>query len=398
MGTQYTVLPEHNKEGIIKVNSDFVMAIEELGREKGINPEVLIQAVEDAVVSAYKRNFDGSENVRVELNRETGEFHVYEQRTVVEELSDPKSRTEMTLAQAQAIHPEYQVGDVIENEVFPKDFSRIAVQQAKQIIMQRIREAERTIVYDKYSGRENDIVRGVVQRMERGTVYIDFGKIEGLLVQNEQIPGEVYRYHERIYVYIVEVKKTTKGPQIMLSRTHPGLIKRLFEMESPEIKDGVVEIKSVAREAGMRSKIAVWSNDENVDAVGACVGHRGARVQAVVDELKGEKIDIIRYSPEPAEFTANALSPAKVVSTRIVESEKLCSVIVPDYQLSLAIGKEGQNARLAAKLTGWKIDIKSESQAAAEEAERARIEREAAEAAREAAAAEMAQAQESGEA
>jgi len=377
------------------VNSEFVTAIEELGKEKGINPEILIQAVEEAVVSAYKRNFDSNARVRVELRRDNGEFHVYEQRTVVEEPTNV--REEISLEDAQKLNPNYVVGDILESEVFPKDFSRIAVQQAKQIIMQRIREAERSIVYDKYSGRENDIVRGVVQRMERGTVYIDFGKIEGLLVQNEQIPGEIYRYHENIYVYIVEVKKTTKGPQIMVSRTHPGLIKRLFELESPEIKDGIVEIKSVAREAGMRSKIAVWSNDENVDAVGACVGHRGTRVQAVVDELKGEKIDIIRYSPDPAEFAANALSPAKVVSTRVLEGEKICSVVVPDYQLSLAIGKEGQNARLAAKLTGWKIDIKSETQAAENEAERERIEREAAEAAREAAAAEMAKATESGE-
>lgn len=343
------------------MSADFVNAIQELGKEKGIEPAILFQAVEDALVVAYKKNFDSTQTVRVELDKATGDFHVYEQRKIVE--TPVNLHEEISLAEAQKINPGYQLDDILEQEVYPKDFSRIAVQNAKQIIMQRIREAERGIVYDQYSGLENDIVTGIIQRMERGTVYIDLGKVEAILAQNEQIPGEIYQYHERMKFYIVEVKKTSKGPQILVSRTHPGLLKRLFELEVPEIHDGLVEIKSVAREAGMRSKIAVSSKDEKVDPVGACVGHKGMRVQNIVNELRGEKIDIVRYSDDPEEFVANALSPAKVVSTAANAEEKICRVIVPDYQLSLAIGKEGQNARLAAKLTGWKIDIKSESQA-----------------------------------
>ncbi len=343
------------------MSADFVNAIQELGKEKGIEPAILFQAVEDALVVAYKKNFDSTQTVRVELDKATGDFHVYEQRKIVE--TPVNLHEEISLAEAQKIDPGYQLDDILEQEVYPKDFSRIAVQNAKQIIMQRIREAERGIVYDQYSGLENDIVTGIIQRMERGTVYIDLGKVEAILAQNEQIPGEIYQYHERMKFYIVEVKKTSKGPQILVSRTHPGLLKRLFELEVPEIHDGLVEIKSVAREAGMRSKIAVSSKDEKVDPVGACVGHKGMRVQNIVNELRGEKIDIVRYSDDPEEFVANALSPAKVVSTAANAEEKICRVIVPDYQLSLAIGKEGQNARLAAKLTGWKIDIKSESQA-----------------------------------
>jgi N utilization substance protein A len=299
----------------------------------------------------------------VELDRKNGDFHVFEKRTVVETPTNPHE--EIALAEAQKLNPDYQLEDIIEQEVYPKDFSRIAVQNAKQIIMQRIREAERGIVYDQYSGREDDIVTGIIQRMERGTVFIDLGKVEAILAQNEQIPGEVYEYHDRMKFYIIEVKKTNKGPQILVSRTHPGLLKRLFELEVPEIHDGLVEIKSVAREAGTRSKIAVYTKDENIDPVGACVGHKGMRVQNIVNELRGEKIDIVRYSEDPDEFVANALSPAKVVSTTTNAEEKICRVVVPDYQLSLAIGKEGQNARLAAKLTSWKIDIKSETQAKA---------------------------------
>lgn len=348
------------------MNMDFVLAIKEIGNEKGIDPEVLFKAVEEALVIAYKRNFNSAQNVRVELNKDTGDFHVFEQRKVVEQ---PTNRDEISLEEAHKLNADYVVDDVIEQEVFPKDFTRVAVQNAKQIIMQRIREAERGIVYDKYSGREDDIVTGIIQRMEKGTVFIDLGKVEAILTQNEQIPGEVYQYHDRMKFYIIEVKKTTKGPQIMVSRTHPGLLKRLFELEVPEIHDGVVEIKSVAREAGMRSKIAVYTKDENIDPVGACVGHKGMRVQNIVSELRGEKIDIVRYSTEPDKYVANALSPAKVVTTSVNEAEKICRVIVPDYQLSLAIGKEGQNARLAAKLTGWKIDIKSETQAAKEKEE-----------------------------
>ena len=244
----------------------------------------------------------------------------------------------------------------------------ILAKGAKQFVVQRIREAERGQVYERFQSRANDIVTGIIERMENKNVYIDLGKVEAVLTPNEQIPGEIYQYHERMKTYIVEVKRTTKGPQIMVSRTHPGLLKRLFELEVPEIHDGVVEIKSVAREPGMRSKISVFTADSNVDPVGACVGHKGMRVQTIVNELRGEKIDIVKYSEDPAQYVANALSPAKVVKTTVNEADKICRVIVPDYQLSLAIGKEGQNARLAAKLTGWKIDIKSETQAAEEAA------------------------------
>lgn len=343
------------------MSSEFVQAIAELGREKGINPEVLFRAVEEAVVSAYKKNYDSSQTVRVVLNKDSGEFHVYEQRKVVDQVVNPHD--EISLEDARKIHPDYMPDDFVEQEVFPKNFSRVAVQNAKQIIMQRIREAERNIVYDKFAGREDDIVSGMIQRVERGTVFVDLGSTEGILTANEQVPGERYLPRDRMKFYIVEVKKTNKGPQIMLSRTHPGLLKRLFELEVPEIHDGVVELKSVAREAGMRSKIAVMSNNEKVDPVGSCVGQRGTRVQNIVNELRGEKIDIVKYNTDPAQYVSNALSPAQAVSSVASEAEKICRVIVPDYQLSLAIGKEGQNARLAAKLTGWKIDIKPESQA-----------------------------------
>ena len=280
---------------------------------------------------------------------------------MVETVSD--SKQEISLDDAKAVDIAYQLGDVVEQEVTPKDFGRIAAQTAKQVVVQRIREAERSLVYDEFANRENDIVTGVVQRIEQRQVYVDLGKAEAVLPPTEQINGEPYRYGERIKTFIVEVKKLPKGPQIMLSRTHPGLLRRLFELEVPEIHDGVVEIKSVAREPGLRSKIAVYSADENVDPVGACVGHKGLRVQMIVNELRGEKIDVVRWSENPDEYIANALSPAKVIAVEIFEDEKASRVIVPDYQLSLAIGREGQNARLAAKLTGWKIDIKSETQA-----------------------------------
>jgi len=349
------------------VNADFISAIQELGKEKGIDPEILYKAVEDALVTAYKKNSNTNQNVRVDMNKETGEIHVYAQRTVVE--GEPIDETEIVLDEAQAIDARYMAGDIVEIEVTPKNFGRIAAQNAKQVVVQRIREAERGQVYERFQSRNQDIVTGIIQRMENKNVYIDLGKVEAVLTPNEQIPGEIYQYHDRMKTFIVEVKRSTKGPQIMVSRTHPGLLKRLFELEVPEIHDGVVEIKSVAREPGMRSKISVYTADENIDPVGACVGHKGMRVQTIVNELRGEKIDIVKYSEDPAQYVANALSPAKVVSTNINETEKICRVVVPDYQLSLAIGKEGQNARLAAKLTGWKIDIKSESQANEETAE-----------------------------
>lgn len=345
------------------MNADFISAINELGKEKGIEPDILFQAVEEALVAAYKKHFGSNNlNVRIDMNKVTGVTHVYAQRMIVE--GEPENPSEISLSEAKNLDSRYEAGDIIEVEVTPKNFGRIAAQNAKQVVLQRIREAERGQVYERFLDRSQDIITGVIQRMENGNVYIDLGKVEAVMAEKEQIPGEIYRYHDRIKTYIIEVKKTNKGPQILVSRTHPGLLKRLFELEVPEIHDGTVEIRSVAREPGMRSKISVYTSDSNVDPVGSCVGHKGMRVQTIVSELRGEKIDIVKYSDDPAQYVANALSPAKVVSTDVDENEKVCRVIVPDYQLSLAIGKEGQNARLAAKLTGWKIDIKSESQAA----------------------------------
>jgi len=347
------------------MNFELIGALNELEKEKGINAEVIIEAIEAALVSAYKKNFGTQSNMRVAIDRGTGDIKVFSRKTVVEEVHNP--REEMALSEARRKDPRYEPGDVVEVEVTPKEFGRIAAQTAKQVVVQRLREAERDMIYDEYANREGDIVTGVVQRQEGKNVFIDLGKTEAILSLNEQIPGENYRTGERIKVYVIDVKKTTKGPQILVSRTHPGLLKRLFELEVPEIHDGTVELKSVAREPGARSKIAVHSRNENVDPVGSCVGPKGLRVQAVVNELRGEKIDIVKWSADPGKFIANSLSPAKVVSVEINNDEKMAKVIVPDYQLSLAIGKEGQNARLAAKLTGWKIDIKSESQALAAE-------------------------------
>lgn len=343
------------------MNAEFLSALKDLGREKGIDEEIILEAIEAALISAYKKNFGSLQNVRVTVDRESGEFKVFARKEVVEEVFN--DRSEISLDDAKKIHPNYVLGDIIETEVIPKDFGRIAAQTAKQVVVQRIREEERGMIYNEFSNRESDIVTGTIQRIENKNYFIDLGKIEAILAPTEQIAGEEYEIFDRIKTYIVEVKKSAKGPQIMVSRTHPGLLKRLFELEVPEIQDGIVEIKSVAREAGMRSKIAVYSNDETVDCVGACVGPKGARVQAIVNELRGEKIDIVNWSKDPAYYIASALSPAKVVDVQVNETEKKACVIVPDYQLSLAIGKEGQNARLAAKLTGWKIDIKSESQA-----------------------------------
>ena len=344
---------------------EFLETLHELSRERSIDEEFLFEAIEAALITAYKRNFGSAQNVRVTLSRDTGTYHVYAIKTVVEDVAD--DITEISLAQARTIRPDYVVGDVIEIEVTPANFGRVAAQTAKQVVVQRIREAERGMIYEEFQSRESDILTGLVQRVENRNVFIDLGKTEAVLTPTEQIPTETYAHGDRIKAYIVEVKKTNKGPQVVVSRTHPGLLKRLFELEVPEIQEGIVEIKSVAREPGNRSKIAVWSKDESVDPVGSCVGYRGMRVQAIVDELGSEKIDIVKWSEDPAKFIANALSPAKVVSVAVNEAEKVSRVVVPDYQLSLAIGKEGQNARLAAKLTGWKIDIKSETQAADEE-------------------------------
>ena len=344
-----------------KEETGFLDALKELAAEKGVEEEVLFDAIEAALISAYKRNFGSAQNVRVVLDRHTGAYHVYAIKTVVEEVFDDVE--EISLAQARTINPDYEIDDTIEIEVTPANFGRIAAQAAKQVVVQRVREAERGIIYEEFMSREGDIITGLVSRVENRNVFIDLGKTEAILMPAEQIAGETYEHGDRIKAYIVEVKRTSKGPQIVVSRTHPGLLKRLFELEVPEIQEGIVEIKSVAREPGMRSKIAVWSKDEDVDPVGSCVGHKGMRVQAIVDELGSEKIDIVKWNEDSAKFIANALSPAKVVSVAVNEDEKVSRVVVPDYQLSLAIGKEGQNARLAAKLTGWKIDIKSETQA-----------------------------------
>lgn len=343
------------------MNTDFIEALTALEAEKGISKDVLLEAIEAALISSYKRNFNTAQNVRVDIDRETGSIKVFARKTVVEEVMD--SRLEISLDAAKAINPNYLLGDIVESEVTPRDFGRIAAQTAKQVVTQRIREAERGLIYDAFIDKEEDIVTGIVQRMDGRNLYIDLGKVEAELPLGELMPGDSFQQGDRVKSYITKVENTSKGPQILLSRTHPGLLKRLFELEVPEIFDGVVEIRAVAREAGQRSKIAVESRNPEVDPVGACVGPKGARVQAVVSELKGEKIDIVNWSDNVEEYVANALSPAKVVEVIIFEEEKMARVIVPDYQLSLAIGIRGQNARLAAKLTGWKIDIKSESQA-----------------------------------
>lgn len=343
------------------MNAEFIEALNQLEKEKGISKDILLEAIEAALISAYKRNFHSAQNVRVDIDRESGKVRVFARKTVVEEVVDP--RLEISLEAAREISPSYQLDDIVEIEVTPADFGRIAAQTAKQVVTQRIREAERSIIYQEYVDREEDIVTGVVQRMDNRFFYIDLGRVEALLPLSETMPGERFKHGDRVKTYITRVEKSTKGPQIFVSRTHPGLIRRLFELEVPEIYDGIVEIHSVAREAGHRSKIAVSSRDEQVDPVGACVGHRGIRVQTVVNELRGEKIDVVPWSDDPAEFVANALRPAKVTRVEVDEEEKIARVVVPDHQLSLAIGKEGQNARLAAKLTGWKIDIRSESEA-----------------------------------
>lgn len=339
---------------------EFINALNMLCTGKGIEPEVLYEAIEEALVNAYHRDTGTNADVRVELNRETGSFHIYARKSIVEEVADEVR--EISLGEAQAINPDYQVGDILEIDVTPANFGRIAAQNAKQMVVQKIREAERGIIYDEFSSQESDIVTGMIERVDKQHVYINLGKTAAMMALSEQVIGETYRVGETIKAFIIEVKKTNKGPQIVVSRTHPGLLKRLFENEVPEIADGTVEIKSVAREPGMRSKIAVHSNDEDVDPVGSCVGLKGMRVQTIVNELRNEKIDIVKWSADPAKYIANALSPAQVLSVAVNEEEKISRVIVPDEHLSLAIGKEGQNARLAAKLTGWKIDIKSESQ------------------------------------
>ncbi|WP_274309488.1 transcription termination factor NusA [Solibacillus daqui] len=343
------------------MSSELLDALTALEEQKGISRDVLIEAIEAALVTAYKRNFNQAQNVRVDLNLDTGSMVVYSRKNVVDDVED--ERLEMALEDAQFINPAYQIGDIVEEEVTPRNFGRIAAQTAKQVVTQRVREAERGLIYEEYVDREDDIVTGTIERQDARNIYVSIGKVEAALPVNEQIQGEVYKPTSRIRVYITKVERTTRGPQVIVSRTHPGLLRRLFEMEVPEIYDGTVEIKSIAREAGDRSKISVYAHNEEVDPVGSCVGAKGARVQTIVNELNGEKIDIVEWSEDPVVFVANALSPSKVLDVQVNEEEKSTTVVVPDYQLSLAIGKRGQNARLAAKLTGWKIDIKSETDA-----------------------------------
>ena len=345
------------------MNKELLNAIAFLSKEKGVSTDVICDSLEAVLITAYKKEPEANPLADVELNRETGDYRIVAAKTVVEDVVNDHG--EISLADARKLNPEYEVGDVVNVDVTPSNFGRIAAQAAKQVMIQRLREAERSIVYDEFYNRTDDIITGLIQRIENKNVYVDLGKAEAILPASEQIPTETYTVGQRIKCYVVEVRKTTKGAQILVSRTHPGLLKRLFELEVPEIYEGVVELKSVAREPGRRSKIAVYSRDENVDSVGACVGPKGSRVQNIVTELQNEKIDIVKWDEDPAVYIANALSPAQVVSVTVDEGEKASSVVVPDYQLSLAIGKAGQNARLAAKLTNWKIDIKSESQAAA---------------------------------
>ena len=341
------------------VKSEFMIAITQLAAEKNLPKEVVLQAMEAALVSAYKKDSDISGNIAVRIDRETGDHHVYLERSVVQEVTDPK--TEIALTEARRAKPDVMLGDIVPEEVHPSQAGRIAAQTAKQVVLQRLREAEREMVLEEFSSREGDIVSGVVQRSDPKQTVVDLGKTEALLPAAEQVRSEHYRAGQRMKFYLLEVHRSIRGPQLILSRTHKNLLKRLFELEVPEIYRGVVEIKSIAREAGYRSKVAVTTRQEGVDPVGSCVGLRGIRIQNIVNELNGERIDVIQWDPDAARFVGNALSPAQVLTVRVSEEDNTASVIVPDRQLSLAIGKEGQNARLAAKLTGWRIDIKPES-------------------------------------
>lgn len=343
------------------MNKELMEALDVLEKEKNISKDTLLGAIEQSLIQACKNHFGKADNVHVTINPNTCDFSVYAERTVVEYVEDPA--LEISLVDAQKINANAEIEDVIKVEIHSKEFGRIATQNAKNVILQKIREEERKVLYDQYYGQEKEVVTGIVQRVMGRNVSVNLGKADAILSENEQVRGEEFKPTERIKVYILEVKDTPKGPRILVSRTHPGLVKRLFESEVAEVRDGTVEIKSIAREAGSRTKIAVWSNDPDVDPVGACVGMNGARVGAVVNELRGEKIDIINWDENPAILIENALSPAKVIAVMADPDEKTALVVVPDYQLSLAIGKEGQNARLAARLTGFKIDIKSESQA-----------------------------------
>jgi len=339
------------------MNLEFIQALDDIEKDKGISKEVLIDAIKTALVSAYKKDFGSKDNVRVDISPDAGEVKVFSKKEVVDEVENENSQ--ISLQEADQIDSKFDIGDIVEIEVTPSNFGRIAAQTAKQVVMQRIREAERDVIYDQYKEKEDELITGTIQRFHNDNILIDMGKTEALLPPSEQIAGERYEVGNRIKLYVVEVSSTNKGPRILVSRTHPGLLKRLFEIEVPEIFQGLVEIKAVAREAGQRSKMAVASTDKQVDPVGACVGPKGMRVQAVVEQLNNEKIDIVKWDESPEAFVANALNPAEVLEVNINKSDKIAEVVVPDFQLSLAIGKEGQNVRLAAKLTGWKIDVQS---------------------------------------
>ncbi len=343
------------------MNKEFFEALEELSVEKGINKEYLLDAIESALVTAYKKNFNSQENVKIVIDEEKASIKVYSLKEVVEEVFDPA--IEISVEAAQNYKRRAEIGDIVEVEITPKDFGRISAQTAKQVIIQKIREAEREIVFSEYADRQGEIVSGLVQRVDKNIMIVDLGKIEGIMTANEQVEGEEYKVNDKIKAYVLEVQQNSKGvPQMLISRTHPGFVKRLFELEIPEIYEGLIEIKNIVREAGSRTKIAVYSKDMNIDPVGSCVGPRGIRIQNILNELKNEKIDVVEWSEDPVQYIASALSPATVLAVDINQDEMTSKVVVPDNQLSLAIGKDGQNARLSAKLTGWKIDIKSESQ------------------------------------
>ncbi|MBR6626665.1 MAG: transcription termination/antitermination protein NusA [Lachnospiraceae bacterium] len=346
------------------MNKELIEALDILEKEKEISKDTLFEAIENSLVTACRNHFGKADNVKVEINRETGDFLVYAEKEVVETPEEVEDDClQISLEAAKELSKKVKVGDILNVEIKSKEFGRIATQNAKNVILQKIREEERSVIYNQFYAKEKDVMTGVVQRYVGNNISINLGKAEAMLSESEQVKGEVFKLTERIKVYILEVKKTPKGPRINVSRTHPELVKRLFEAEVTEIKDGTVEIKSIAREAGSRTKMAVWSNNPNVDAVGACVGMNGARVNAIVDELRGEKVDVVNWDENPGNLIQNALAPAKIVAVFADPDEKTAKVVVPDYQLSLAIGKEGQNARLAARLTGYKIDIKSETQA-----------------------------------
>lgn len=342
-------------------NKELILALEELEKEKGIKKEYLLESIETALLTAYKRNFDALDNVKIVMDRQTGATHVYSVKEVMEQAND--SALEISLEEARKINKDVNIGDNVDVEIVPRDFGRIAAQTAKQVIIQKLREAEREIIYTEYNDRKGEIISGIIQKADKNIVVMDLGRLEGVMPAKEQVPTEKYRVNDKIKGYVLDVEKGAKGaPQVIISRSHPDFVRKLLEFEIPEIYEGVIEIKSVSRDPGNRSKVAVYSPDPNIDPVGSCVGQKGVRIQNVINELNGEKIDIIEWNEDPSIYIASALLPAKILAVDIKDTEKFAQVIVPDDQLSLAIGKAGQNARLAAKLTNWKIDIKSETQ------------------------------------